>query len=233
MSTTADTSQLNLTLDRTKFPMLWIDAIDAYMSWVPITKVQFEYFLCDRPEPRFNEKWYDEVLARNARVSPGKIRHNDYWRALITGVTPDDAKAFAEWCGHDSDETYELPTRKEWFDAYQALRVQEALPFSVLATLELTRRAETLLQKLDAAAEKFQSQGTQKESQRSLADSMLMHDGVFEWVIDEENRWGGAARPHPELGGGLINLDGGRPKYPTQVDPPPQYYGFRLIKRDV
>ena len=45
--------------------VVWVKAISAYMDLLPVTKIQFEYFLCDTLDPRFTAQWYDQILQIN------------------------------------------------------------------------------------------------------------------------------------------------------------------------
>ncbi|WP_231741934.1 formylglycine-generating enzyme family protein [Stieleria varia] len=205
--------------------MFWSSAVDAYVSCLPITKIQFEYFLSDRPEPHFDEQWYRGVLERSPRVSPGKVRMNNYWHCFITGITPTDAQSFANWCGKNSDDTYELPSSEEWYSIYQSIKTEPTIAGSLYRELALKPRVESLLNQLELSAAKVQG------GQRSMPDSLLMREGIFEWVRMKADQWGGAGLPHGEAGGGIINLDAGQPRQPTTIDPAPAFYGFRLLKR--
>ncbi len=214
-------------LDRTRFPMIWVNALEAYISYLPVTKIQLEYFLCDRPEPRFDQKWYERLLAANERISPGKIMSDNFFKVFATGISPSDAAMFAEWMGNETEETYSLLTRNEWFDAFEELETKPALAVENFLSPEQPARVGVLLTRIDAAVSKL------KPADRRLVDSMLMRGGVFEWVSIEEDQWGGAGMPNEQLKPGLINLAARRPKTPAQMNPAPAMYGFRLIKRQI
>lgn len=205
--------------------MLWSDRLGAHVHLLPVTKIQFEYFLTDRPEPHFSESWYKGVLAHNPRVSPGKVRQKNYWNAFLTGLTPEEAGNFANWLGKTTDDAFELPTSDEWYELYQEMKGQPPLSQALFRSLNFPARVEALLQNVDKAA------AMEQEAQRDLADSMMLREGVFEWVQLKGDKWGGAGLPNGSIGGGIINLDAGQPKQPQAVDPAPPFYGFRLLKR--
>ena len=223
-------TELKFELDRTGFPMVWVDAINAYVHWIPVTKLQFEYFLCAAPHSHFDASWYDEVLFLNPRVAPNEIRASNYWNAFLTGIMPSEVQRFARWCGDE----YAMPTLKDWFTAYKALKALPAEPRSVIDSIgNLRERAQVVLARLDSA-----STIALKESgyERTLADQMLMRMGVMEWVEcpSQHSRWGGMGQTFPSFHGSLFTPDHGRPNIPNNPEEERlNAYGFRLIRRPV
>ncbi len=223
-------AELKLKVDRTGFPMIWIEEIEAFMHWLPITKIQFEYFLCDSSDSHFDARWYDEVLALNSRITPKEIRANNYWKTFLTGVTPDEIERFAHWCG----ENYSVINLEDWFATYQALMAISPLEADDILN-ELTNissRTKTLLTRMDLALRR-----SLKEVgyDRTLADQMLMRMGVMEWVHCPNNnfQWGGMGETSPNFYGNLFTPDSGHPSIPTDPEVNRMYYyGFRLIWRD-
>lgn len=216
-----------IVFDRTRFPMIWANNLGAYISYFPITKIQIEYFLCDRPEPRFDQKWYEVMLAANERISPTKLLDSNYHKVFATGIAPEDAASFADWLGNDLDVTLSLPTSDEWFDTFAEFEKQRPISAAELLTPEQPARIQTLITKMDAAVAKC------KPADRKLTDSMLMRDGVMEWVSVNDDQWGGAGDPKPDLGFGLTNPLHRKPKIPATRNPAPAFYGFRLIQREL
>jgi len=221
-------TELKFDLDRSGFPMLWVDVIDAYIHWMPVTKVQFEYFLCAAPNSDFDSEWYNTVLALNPRISPNEIRLDNYWRALLTGILPIEVQRFARWSG----ENYSVPTLQEWFETYNYLKEIPAEPNGIFREIgELRDRTRTVLERLDSASKRAIIDAGYE---RTLAEQMLMRMGVLEWVECREKRfqWGGMGETHPSFHGGLVTPDHGQPSIPNNPDSDRLYsYGFRLIKR--
>jgi hypothetical protein len=213
--------------DVTNFPMCWVESIQAHIHLLPVTKIQFEQFLCDRPSSQFDQEWYDGILQLNERVSPKSVSATNYWKAFITGVHPEEARAFAEWCSEADDEEYVLPTRQEWFEAYDALKRKAPFAFSDLDDERLTTRCRQLLKKLDVVAPRQQGSG------RTRADQMLMRQGVMEWVETEADKmpWGAYGQPNRKFYGNLYNLDAGQPWFPNDYDQRLFSHGFRLLRR--
>jgi hypothetical protein len=220
-------TELRFEFDRTGFPMVYIDAIGAFMHWMPVTKLQFEYFMCSAPDSQFGEGWYEEILQPNPRVSPGAINASNYWRALLTNILPEEAQRFARWCGDE----YEVPTLEVWSAAYKALKELPPESGVVERMGKLKDRVRTTLNRLDSeTAKALRDAGYD----RTLADQMLMRMGVLEWVECPTQRvhWGGMGELNPRFHGFLFRPDSGQPSRP--VNPENErlhYYGARLIRR--
>jgi len=234
------TLPFRITLDRTGFPMVKPDGLDFYISWLPVTKIQFEQFMCDTN--LLNNAWYQDILSKyTPRVAPGLMTLGDYWNIFMTGILPAEAVRFADWMGRD----FRLPTAKEWKDALNALARQPAMPDYVeaVATYDETnagkqrstsQRAALICRRLDTIPQPDQSQLVQTDGRR-LCDQMMMRLGVVEYVYENEQRntfvgWG---QPNRRFLGGIFN---------PMVDTKPislvnkntgsrmKHFGFRLIR---
>jgi hypothetical protein len=212
--------EIEIHKDPVGFPMLQVEP-DLYLHWLPITKIQFEYFLCDTYDRSFDIRWYEEVLRLNPRVTPAKISPANYWNAFLSGVLPAEAQRFAFWCG----DGFRLPSGQEWARAYRILSSQPVLDLeSVLGDLP-PRLRELVLRTEEAASEAARRLGYR----RSLADQLLMRLGFLEWVNAEE-RWGAMGEPFPELCGTLTAPESGEPVYPNRPDAVRlPCLGFRLV----
>jgi hypothetical protein len=226
-------SSLKFKLDPAGFPLVWVEDIKAYMHWLPVTKIQFEYFLCATSDSRFDAAWYDRVLNLNKRVSPGSVRESNYWQAFITGVRPSEAQRFAEWCG----DGYLLPSLRDWYAAFQSLKAQPTEPDALAAmgsAHQLSERCQALLSRLEAATiAAFRH--LEIAPSPTLADQTLLRGGVMEWVEwqGQRTRWGGMGQPNRKLHPILFNPESGKPH--EVINPEGDalhYYGFRLIQRD-
>ena len=220
-------TKLKFRLDPTGFPMVWVDAIDAYMHWIPATKIQFEYFLCAAPDSYFDATWYDQVLHLNPRVTPKSIRGNNYWKAFLSGIKPSEVQRFARWCG----EGYTIPSLQDWFTAYQSLKSLPPEESAIDNMGDLRERVRSLLTQLDSASQvALRNVGYE----RTLADQMLMRMGVMEWVESNSQhyQWGGMGETYPKFHGSLFTPDHGQASIPNKPeDDILFYYGFRLIWR--
>ena len=142
-------SMLPVRIDRTGFPMIWVEAIGAFMHWLPVTKVQFEEFICDDIDGPFDAEQYDTLLGLNPRVGIDGITPDNYWHALLNGILPAEAERFTAWCG----EGYTLPTETQWLEAYGALKAWPAEPASLARTLPgLHDQPMALVERIDCAS---------------------------------------------------------------------------------
>lgn len=214
--------------DPTGFPMLWVEEIKAYVHWIPVTKIQFEFFMCDAPDNRFDATWYDTILQMNARISPGAIRLTNYWRIFLSGITPGEAQAFSRWCG----EGYHLPTLNEWNTIYKTLSQEQPAQNAIVSMGSLRPRISTLIDKLNQVS----LQATAEYGYaRTLADQMLMRLGVMEWVESDNlrYRWGGMGETYSSFHSSLFTPNNGQPQAPNSPEEQRlHYYGLRLIWRE-
>lgn len=218
-------ADLQFVLDRAGWPMIWVDAIHAYIHWLPITKLQAEYFLCSTADSQFDERWYEELLFLNPRVTPDAVHDDNYWNAFLTGILPHEARCIAQWC----DSRCRIPTRDEWRSVYQALKQQPDQPRALEMMGALRPRAQMLLERLDGVSRAVAAE----RGRRTLADQMLLRMGVIEWVDcpDRQVRWAGLGQPVPHFVGGFFNPDRGQPH--ELLDPETErayYFGLRLIR---
>jgi hypothetical protein len=242
-------------LDRAGAPMIWVASLKtdaptpgAYIHFLPVTKLHFECFLCAQPQSRFDERWYDAILrihgdrsGREGRVPPARIQSNNYWKAFLTGVRPDEARLYADWNGREQDDNgpkqdvewvYELPTKQQWLDAYAELQ-QPTAKVPGFDDLLLSERTEDLLGRM---AEAVRSLKLLDPKQLQLpATQMLMRFGVMEWVRCSDPReplWGGFGWPHQDFKAGPDRTREGKPlPIPKAEVERYEQFGFRLIRR--
>ena len=201
------------------------------MHWLPVTKIQLEYWLCSGSVNVFDARWYNEVMDYNPRVSPGYIKSDNYWESFVTGILPSEIKQFIAWLGRD----YDLPTDEQWQAAYQTLK-KEAADSRYIETLtgvgSLNRRAKTIVKNVNISVgeARFEARGG-----RTLADQALMRLGVMEYVYrdDRRNTYGGYGQPNPTFFGTTETPDKGYPQrlIDEHEGAKMPHYGFRLIKR--
>lgn len=211
-------------LDKTGFPMVWVEAIDAYMHWLPVTKIQFERFICDRPSTRFDWSWYEEVTENNPRIPPQKITIDNYWQAFMTALQPSEVRIFSEFCGAE----YEIPTIEQWDRAFSEARSTDPMEWLSFDELDLTHRARTVLERMRDLA------NTDLKGEPSQAKQMLMIWGVMEWVSVNKGEvaWAGKGLPNKSFHSRM-----GTPREPhvkEMLQPDARRmkdFGCRLIRR--
>ncbi len=233
------TSLFKTYLDPTQFPMIEVPGTNFAISWLPVTKIQFEQFLCDTN--LYDATWYTGILANyTPRVAPSVIHLSDYWNLFITGIMPSEAVRFANWMGRD----YRLPTVQEWNKAILTLANYPASSEHVDAVLEakddtgnkgINERAALMCRNLDEVTASETNQLISTDGRR-LCDQMLMRLGVVEYVY-EDNQWNtfaGWGQPNRRFFGGAMN--------PIRDTKPillvnrtegtrMRHFGFRLIRR--
>lgn len=218
---------LRFEIDATGFPLVWVQAIAAWMHWLPVSKLQFETFLRQARHRGFDAAWYDHVLALNPPVAPARVHSENYRNALLTGILPSEAQRFAAWLG----EEFAVPTLDQWLLAWSELASRPAergLPAAL--ALRLEEPARTLLTRIDSALS-VTAAGARRH--RTLADQMLLRWGVLEWVEQqgEPARWVGIGEP-PRLARGVRVSPERGPVLPDRPKAFRSYlFGFRLIRK--
>lgn len=215
-----------LVLDSTGMPMVWIEELGAYAHWLPLTKIQLEYFLCDRPTARYDDSWYRTILSLNPRATPGRMGdtsslHNHF----ATGLIPDEVREIAEWYSLGSDQKdYVVPSVEQWRIVRDAMSRKSRLDLAAVVGY-MSERARRLIEIVEAAC-------TQR-SAKSSADFMLMRGGgVREWTICRNSPlgWGGMGKPNEGLGGGFVR-ETDEPHQPFDTQRRNREYGVRLLRR--
>ena len=196
--------------DYTGFPLLHLPPLQAYWSLFPLTKFQFEGYLCDG-EPGYDDSWYEALLAVNNRLSFQQAPWNTYEQLFIAGLRPQEAVDVGQWIGG------RLPDVAAWRVAYQWLAEQPPL----LPPGKLERQL--------APAARAIWYGLYRQLRPSnLLELSLMSGGLYEWVRQEQSyRLLGQPRPafHESLTHPLRS-DPIRPIEPIQRI---AHYGLRLI----
>lgn len=186
--------------DPTGFPMILVPEIGLYVHGLPVTKVQFEHFLCDATDGHFDSRWYDEILRLNPRVSARRIWCGNYWNAFLSGILPAEAERFAAWCGAG----YRLLRTSEWQLLYRTLE-RHATSLEETGLLSgLAPHHRELINQLERAVEN----ACAKSGDRCrMTERTLMRMGLIEWTAIEgpnPNLWAGLGEPHPSFCGNLF-----------------------------
>lgn len=234
-------------LDPAGGPMMWLPKTSAYVHLLPVTKLQFEAYICARPSSQFDQKWYGDLLdwdpkddRTTARVSPYALQKANYYQAFLTAIRPDEARVYARWCGEEDPlGRYFLPTAEQWWQAYEEAGAMAAgkgwdKPAGVLAAAGLTptTRMAALLNGLADIVEQLYRAA---KKPRTMAEHMLFRHGVMEWVHLQhpgQTEWGGYGQPCDRLPSDMISSLAQR--MPTEqrnaLTARQLGYGFRLFR---
>jgi hypothetical protein len=204
-----------LTDPQTRFPLIKIPGLNFALFWLPVTKVQIEYFLSETIDSRFDRAWYHERLRNNPRIVPEQITTQYLVRAFLTHITFYEARAFSQWYGRGFD----LPTAEEWQRALYTLDQIEANNSFIEQLVNLPDihpRARLLVRFSENALQGFQH--VKDVSQRRLSHQLMLRSGILEYVYQDATRNScgacgrdnrqGAFQPlrHPDTGDRIPNL---------------------------
>lgn len=203
---------------QTAFPMYKLKDFDFSVMWLPVTKIEVEYFLSETDDSRFDSQWYKSCLATNPRRSAHTIGVRDYWRVFMTGITFEEVQVLRQWW-----RGFDLPTKAEWIAVLEALDQYPANPDYVQTICQhpgLNQRARILIERLEYL--------NQSQPNRTLANQVLLRDGIEEYVYTNQSSLTCSLQGYPprQLNGGrqteLRNFHYGLAA---------QGIGFRLIRR--
>jgi hypothetical protein len=202
--------------------------VNAYVQWFPMTKIQLEYFLSSTNDAMFDEAWYYQINSFNSRISPNQVRSGNYWQTLATGLLPREALRVAIWYGRG----YDLPTVAEWQHIYAAadqVFADKAHVHQIASLPDIKERPRRLIERIDGI---LPADGGALGG-RTLADQMMLRQGVMEFVYegDERNTFAGLGQTNGSFVGSLMPPDEAQrltnPTEGTRM----KHYGFRLIRR--
>lgn len=176
---------------RTHFPLVEIPGQNFALFWLPMTKVQIEYFLSDTIDSRFHRAWYHERLGSNPRITPEQITAQNLLQAFLTHISFYEASVFSQWYGKDLG--FDLPTSEEWHRALRAFDQAAANPAfveQILALPAIHPRARLLVQACEIALPAYQ--GLKDASERRLSHQLMLRSGILEYVYQDtvHNRCG-------------------------------------------
>jgi hypothetical protein len=220
--------KLPMILDVAGFPMIWVPPQNAYIHWLPVTKIQFETFLVASGSSKYDSVWYDELLRLNPRVSSQDITKGNYWGAILTGIKPSETYDFMSWCGAD----FSMPTLEEWNDVYKYFKTMSPIPIDEVINQAgiMSPRTKQLLRNLDEAT--INTSKFYEVKERTLADQMLMRLGVMEWIQIpiRITGWGGIGQTAPEFYTAFCTPEHGIASRPSDPEGTRlKSYGFRLL----
>lgn len=167
---------------RTRFPLVEVPGQNFALFWLPLTKVQLEYFLSDTIDSQFDRAWYRERLRANPRVTFENLAAQNLAQAFITDITFYEARVFSRWYG----QGYDLPTTEEWHRAlhtFEAIEACSAFVEQIMALPGLHPRARLLVQACEEALLAYRR--IQNLAERRLSHQLMMSQGLLEYVYHD------------------------------------------------
>jgi hypothetical protein len=208
---------MQLSSDRTGFPVAQIEQIGLAFNLLPVTKVQFEQFLS---EPRGNsDLWYEKVLEVSPRTSWRRITESERPGLFMTGILPHEVSWFGQWLGED----FALPDITQW-------RQIDHWACHTRYNGNLWKNAGMSL-----AARYMLEEMEQQLQPQTWSEIMMLHgerrDAIGNWVQWQDE-------DHRDVNYGVLGRVprsvGNPQKHPPFLPPSPQYrdvrYGFRLMQ---
>ena len=177
------TLTLSFSIDpRTHFPLVEVPRQDFALFWIPVTKVQIEYFLSETIDSQFNRAWYHERLRNSQRIMAENLTAQNLVQAFLTHITFYEASAFSKWYG----KGFDLPTSEEWQRALQTFDQVAAHPAFVEQVLNLPGihpRARLLVQSCENALPGYQR--LRDPAERRLSHQLMLRSGILEYVYQD------------------------------------------------
>lgn len=203
---------ISLIYDKTEFPLIEIPEMNLFVHALPVTKFQFEKFISESKLSDFTDKWYENILKLNPRISCRKFTEKNYWKLFITGIYPKEAVKFAEYLGDD----YRIPEVREWRKIYAYFKSLQFKPSHIKDKSNQEILSTTILK------------GLEKFSGDDLFSLTLMRKGIAEWVKEDE-KYVGVGKPDANL---YENAWNPLSDVIRQIDKNERLYyvGFRLVK---
>lgn len=200
------------TIDPSGFPMIKFPEISGYVSWYPVTKLQFEDFLCKTDQMQFDDNWYKLVREKNPRETSTRLSNQNYWNAFLTGISPEEVDNYILELGLD----YAVIAFSNWLKVYNQAKSESPIDLSIVLQNVTNVQMRSLIERMNNLLPRIAREfGT---TEPSLADQMFLRNGVGEWVFSpgQQNPWQVAGKPNPTFHQAATSIDQGRPISPFQ-----------------
>jgi len=169
---------------QTHFPLVQVPGENFALFWLPLTKVQAEYMLCEWPDSQFDRTWYQARLSGNGRVSPTQVAAANLVQTFLTHILFSEARDFCHWYGPACD----LPTSEEWQRALHAFEQTPADSTTLQQILKLQDLDPRARQLVLACANALTSRQRQS-AQTNLAQLLQLRPGfMLEYVYADATR---------------------------------------------
>ncbi len=223
------------------WPWVQIEDTKFWTNFLPVTKIQFEYLLCDeKVNRRFNKGWYDQRIISNPRVSTTAISGSNYHQLFMTDITAGEASYYAKWFQGRSPivagqlRCCRLLKESEWEHLVARCDAQPPLRWEDSPVVgEWSPRVEACLRGLERETRgvtQSDSSGwfsEQETAAESLSHQMLLRGGVFE-LVAQGNAFSVRGFPPSSFGGNHLGDRNGLP-WVFDASERRQNFGFRLL----
>ncbi len=221
---------MELSCDPLWFPIIRFGERNRWMSFLPITRVQFEHFLCDPKTPvEYSGNWYEQNMPSltaqgRPRLGIHMYQETNYFDCFLRNLDPiDGVNNLTNWYDQCFPVHLEiigsrLPRDEEWVACYRSMATQPPLAESQLKSLGLSWRASAILRRLWSLSPKW----------NSLAEQMFLVKGVFEWSKTED-KLGYRGCLHPTLSKNVVDHIDPSAGAPRPGSGARDTHGFRLV----
>lgn len=202
---------LNFILDPSGFPMVKLDKQNFFIHLLPVTRYQFERFICASPKKEYGDSRYEAIETMNPRVTPAKIDSSNYEGVFISGITPEEALDFLNFQG----EGFDLPKVEEWQDAYRYLKnhAEFVREFPEFSSEGITGKILKRISELPG----------------NFFDKTFMNNCLVEWVRDGKS-FAGSGSPRSSFHENAYNPESEIWR-PFNTNKRMRHFGFRGVKR--
>ncbi|HVB24386.1 MAG TPA: hypothetical protein VNG51_20780 [Ktedonobacteraceae bacterium] len=170
---------------KTRFPLVVVPETNYALAWLPVTKIQIEYFLCETMDSQFDRRWYLERLKHSPRVTTEELTIDTIRQTFMTHLLFHEARTLSGWWGRDTD----LPTLAEWrkaLDIFDQVAAHDDFVEEVAAMPGLHPHARFLLRRVEQILSSRSYSHTAQT--RLFSHQLLMRSGILEYVYKDEHR---------------------------------------------
>ncbi len=172
MSTSLSTGKISIVKGKTGFPLVRFEGMDFYISWLPVTKYEFEQYLW-QASVHYGNSWYRTLLELNPRISWRKTFDADSLRYLfITGLLPEEISMYIRCLG----DGYKLASYKKWMMFYNICKSSDDDVRQVMKDLRKS------VSRFDDPAHAVFIQYLEIIHSGSLLEIFSLHRGIHEYV---------------------------------------------------
>lgn len=171
--------------EKTRFPLISVPGTNYEFAWLPLTKIQVEYFLCQTPDSQFDRSWYQECLKGSPRVTMEQLGFDTVRHVFMGNLLFQEARILSRYWGRDFD----LPTMEEWrkaLVAFDQVEARDDFIEEIVAMPDLHPRARLLLHRVEQILK--DEPRPRSRSTRFLSHQLLMRSGIAEYAYKDEYR---------------------------------------------